>query len=140
MAETRRLTDLIHGHVGSLTYIPPENATAQPGTFHSSRVTAEREFIQSLCAHRNSNKDVQHLTSKSLDLQQSCTRLQKLLLRRSRPIYGRKEEFKSDGYSRLIPKPSWATRRYRNYYRRIWIATQRSRAKLAINHYLLSGK
>ncbi|ENH72538.1 hypothetical protein FOC1_g10013195 [Fusarium oxysporum f. sp. cubense race 1] len=41
MAETRRLTDLIHGHVGSLTYIPPENATAQPGTFHSSRVTAE---------------------------------------------------------------------------------------------------
>lgn len=41
MAETRRLTDLIHGHVGSLTYIPPENATAQPGAFHTSRVTAE---------------------------------------------------------------------------------------------------
>ncbi|KAJ4261574.1 hypothetical protein NW762_007005 [Fusarium torreyae] len=41
MAETRRLTDLIHGHVGSLTYLPPENATTQLGTFHTSRVTSE---------------------------------------------------------------------------------------------------
>ncbi|KAF4336360.1 rna polymerase i-specific transcription-initiation factor rrn6 [Fusarium beomiforme] len=41
MAETRRLTDLIHGHIGSLTYIPSENAPVKPGTFHSSRVTAE---------------------------------------------------------------------------------------------------
>ncbi|GKU17398.1 rna polymerase i-specific transcription-initiation factor rrn6 [Fusarium langsethiae] len=41
MAETRRLTDLIHGHVGSLTYLPPEKATTQVGTFHTSRITSE---------------------------------------------------------------------------------------------------
>ncbi|CAG2005696.1 unnamed protein product [Fusarium graminearum] len=40
MAETRRLTDLIHGHVGSLTYLPPEKATTQVGTFHTSRITS----------------------------------------------------------------------------------------------------
>ncbi|KAJ4186151.1 hypothetical protein NW767_004812 [Fusarium falciforme] len=41
MAEARRLTDLIHGHVGRLTYISPENATSQLGSLHTSRVTSE---------------------------------------------------------------------------------------------------
>lgn len=46
MAETRRLTDLIHGHVGSLTYLPPEKATTQVGTFHTSRITSTGEFSE----------------------------------------------------------------------------------------------
>ncbi|KIL85672.1 hypothetical protein FAVG1_11167 [Fusarium avenaceum] len=41
MAETRRLTDLIHGHVGSLTYLTAEDATPQLGTFHTSRITSD---------------------------------------------------------------------------------------------------
>ncbi|KAM5374670.1 hypothetical protein ACJZ2D_006448 [Fusarium nematophilum] len=41
MAEARRLTDLIHGHVGRLTYLPPENPALQLGPLHTSRVTSE---------------------------------------------------------------------------------------------------
>ncbi|KAF4990489.1 hypothetical protein FDECE_14354 [Fusarium decemcellulare] len=41
MAEARRLTDLVHGHVGRLTYLPPEDETSQLGSLHTSRVTSE---------------------------------------------------------------------------------------------------
>ncbi|KAH8714240.1 RNA polymerase I-specific transcription-initiation factor-domain-containing protein [Ilyonectria robusta] len=40
MAEPRRLTDLIHGHVGSLTYLPSRDARSQPGVLHTSRITS----------------------------------------------------------------------------------------------------
>ncbi|CAM1510440.1 Fc.00g007750.m01.CDS01 [Cosmosporella sp. VM-42] len=40
MADIRRLTDLIHGHVGTLTYIPHDDEGRQPGTLHTSRDTS----------------------------------------------------------------------------------------------------
>ncbi|KAH7133312.1 RNA polymerase I-specific transcription initiation factor RRN6-like protein [Dactylonectria estremocensis] len=40
MAESRRFADLIHGHVGTLTYLPPADVRSQPGVLHTSRITS----------------------------------------------------------------------------------------------------
>lgn len=119
MAEARRLTDLIHGHVGRLTYVPPENATSQLGSLHTSRITSEGEFSACFAPHAMLTTYPQRRTSESLDLQQSYIRHQSHRLQKARRISGRNAGPKDDGFSSRILKPSWATQPCRVSWRRV---------------------
>lgn len=118
MAEARRLTDLIHGHVGRLTYISPENATSQLGSLHTSRVTSEGEFLPCFAPHAMLTTYLQRRTSESLDLQRSYIRRQSHQLPKSRRISGRNAGPRDDGFSSRILKPSWETQPCRSSWKR----------------------
>ncbi|KPM43393.1 hypothetical protein AK830_g3201 [Neonectria ditissima] len=48
MAESRRFTDLTHGHIGRITYLPSKDARSQPGTLHTSRITSKAPHFKAI--------------------------------------------------------------------------------------------
>ncbi|KAI5458102.1 RNA polymerase I-specific transcription-initiation factor-domain-containing protein [Mariannaea sp. PMI_226] len=46
MADLRNQTDLLHGHVGRITYLPPKDPTSQAGLLHTSRITSDAPHIK----------------------------------------------------------------------------------------------